>query len=76
MTLNRLKPSKKKSIGPGKHTFKCYCSFDTEITRGKKTVTETCYVCDYIEVVLLRQPGIENLELISINGKHINNIES
>ena len=57
-------------MGPDKHKFKCHGCFTVTLKCGSKEMIEVTYVCDYIDIPLLGQPGIDNIELITLKKQH------
>ena len=55
-------------MGPDKHKFKCHGCFTATLKCRSKEMIEVIYVCDYIDIPLLGQPGIDNLELITLKS--------
>ena len=64
----KLKQPNRKLVGPDKHKFKCHGCFTATLKCGSKEMIEVIYVCDYIDIPLLGQPGIDNLELITLKS--------
>ena len=61
-------------MGPDKHKFKCHGCFTVTLKCGSKEMIEVTYVCDYIDIPLLGQPGIDNIELITLKS-NINTVK-
>ena len=68
VSSSNLKQSKKCLIGPDKHNFECYECFEAILKVRNKQITETCYVYDCLDLGLLGQPGIQKLNMITINS--------
>ena len=72
--LKDLSKPDRKLVGQDKHRFRCHGCFVTTLKLGKKTMFEVTYACDQLSTPLLRQPGIEAMELVTIKSE-INMLE-